>query len=56
MKSYAVEVTAPHNPTLVQLEDPALYFPPPPKIMKMLRYNELKKKSGNIKASLTVVL
>jgi hypothetical protein len=49
-KAYTVEVTESNNPPLDQLEDPALYFPPTTHIMKMIRYNDPKKKSGWIKA------
>jgi hypothetical protein len=45
-----VEVIEPKNPKHVQGEDPAEYFPPPMNVMQILRYKDLKKKIGWIKA------
>jgi hypothetical protein len=45
-----VEVTEPNNPKLGHGKDPAEYFPPPMNVMQMLRYNDLKNKTGWIKA------
>jgi hypothetical protein len=50
MKAYAVKITEPNNPKLGQGKDPAEYFPPPMNAMQMLRYKDLKKNTGWIKA------
>jgi hypothetical protein len=50
MKAYAFELTEPNNSKLSQGEDTALYFPPPPNVMQMLKYKEPKKKRWRIKS------
>jgi hypothetical protein len=49
MKAYTVEVTAQNKPKNCQGEDPVTYVPLPTNFIKMIRYNDPKKKIRWIK-------